>query len=359
LSFFDEREDRPARRRPPPRGPGTDRQTLLVRRVVAGVVGFVVLLLLIFGIRGCLNSRKEQAFKDYGRDVGALIQESDQQSKSLYELLGDPADRSPVDVESAINGFRADAAQLVDRAKDTDHPDDVNSAHRYLVQTLEFRRDGIGAIARELPSALAERGRSEASRRIAAQMQNFLASDVIYSQRVVPDLQGELKDEDLLDEVNVPRSQFLPDIEWLSATTVTDRIAGGGGAGDRAATPGTHGNGLGTVTVMPRGIQLVEGQAAQVPASEDLAFDVQVQNQGENDERDVTVKVTISGDGDPIEREERLDEIAAGEEKVVSIPLADQPPTGRPVTIRVEIEPVPGEDKTDNNRGSFSAVFSE
>lgn len=361
MSFFDEREDRPrgAARRAP-RGPGTDSQTLLIRRVIAGVAGLVVLLLLVFAVRGCLQGRKEQALKDYTRDVAALVQESDQQSRSLFELLGRPGNQSPIELQNASNGLRSDAAQLVDRAQDTDHPGEVDAAHRYLTETLEFRRDGIGAVARDLRTALGDTGRSVAASRIAAQMQNFLASDVIYSQKVIPNLQRPLHDEGVLDEVDVPRSRFLPDIEWLSPTTVADRIARirGGGPAEGAAAPGLHGTGLGTVTVTPAGTALTEGGAAQIPASEDLGFDVQVQNQGENEERDVTVKVSITGAGAPIEREERLDRIGAGEAATVKIPLADVPPTGRPVTIRVEIETVPGEKKTDNNKGSFPAVFS-
>jgi hypothetical protein len=85
---------------------------------------------------------------------------------------------------------------------------------------------------------------------------------------------------------------------------------------------------------------------------------VQVANQGENDEKNVTVKVAIRGAGKPIELEEKLPEIAAGQTKTVSVPLSSTPPAGQPVTIRVEIAAVPGEKKTDNNRGSFPAVFS-
>jgi hypothetical protein len=360
LSFFDETEERPrAARRSPPRGPGTDRQTLMIRRLVAGGVGLILLLLLVFAIRGCLDSRKEQALKDYATEVGALVQQSDQQSRSLFELLSRPGNQSAVRLQNAVNGFRSDAGQVLERARDTDHPDELDTAHRYLLESLEFRRDGIGAVARDLPTALGDTGRSEATRRIAAQMQNFLASDVIYSQRVIPNLQEPLHDEGLLNQVAIQRSRFLPDIEWLNPTTVADRIARiRGGAGDQAATPGLHGTTLGTVTVTPRGVQLNPQDAVEIPASEDVGFDVQVRNSGENDERDVTVKVTVTGAGPPIEVEERIDQIAAGEEATVSIPLAQRPPTGRAVTIQVEIQPVPGEKKVDNNRGRFPAVFS-
>ncbi len=38
----------------------------------------------------------------------------------------------------------------------------------------------------------------------------------------------------------------------------------------------------------------------------------------------------------------------------MEIPLTRPPPTGQNVPITIEIEPVPGEEKTDNNHGEFS-----
>jgi hypothetical protein len=322
--------------------------------------GILVLVLLVLGVRGCLNARKERQFKDYVSDVGALVQESNQQSDDLFGLLREPSRQSAVDLQNAVNGLRVQAEQLVDRANGTDHPDELNGAHRYLTDTLEFRRDGVRAIADQLPTALGDEGREEATDRIAAQMRNFDASDVIYTQRFFPRTQEQLEDQDLAGEVEVPNSQFLPDINWLRPSTVQDRISrvSGGGGGDEPAAPGLHGTGLGTVTVQPGGTQLQPGAATEIQVSGDLAFEVQITNQGENDERDVTVKITVRGGGDPITVEERLDAIAQGETKTVTVPLADTPPTGRPATVNVEVEPVPGEEKTDNNRGRFPVVFT-
>jgi hypothetical protein len=337
----------------------------MVRRAIAVGGGLLILILLVLGIRGCLSARKERAFKDYVRDTAALVQESGQQSDELFGLLRNPGDQTAVDLQNNVNGLRVQAEKLVERGGGIDHPDEVNGAQRYLVEALEFRRDGLGSIADALPTALGDEGRSAATARIAAQMQNFLASDVVYTQRFVPQLQDALKDEDLLDdvplpeEISRPKAGFLPDIEWLRPTTVADRIGRiRGGGGGRAATPGLHGTGLGTVSVQPSGKTLAEGQAVDIPVSKDLAFQVQIQNQGENDEQDVTTRVRISGAGKAIEVEERLDTIAAGETKTVTIPLADTPPTGRAVTIRISVAPVPGEKKTDNNRGSFPAIFT-
>ena len=46
----------------------------MVRRLVAAGAGIVVLLLLVFGLRSCLNSRKDSAYRDYNREVSDLVE---------------------------------------------------------------------------------------------------------------------------------------------------------------------------------------------------------------------------------------------------------------------------------------------
>ncbi|MBA3301096.1 MAG: hypothetical protein H0T15_04435 [Thermoleophilaceae bacterium] len=337
-----------------------------MRRTIAGVAGVIVLILLVLFFRGCLDARKERAFKDYVRDSSGIVEESNQQSEALFGLLrGDQQGGSNVDIGNNINGYRVDAARLVDRAEDLDAPDELKSAQSNLVETLEFRRDGLAAIANQIPTALTGRDRSQATQRIAAQMQNFLVSDVIYSQKLLPELQDALKKEDLLGTVQAPKSQFLPDIDWLRPTKVADEVGslggpgGGDSAGDRPAKPGLHGTGLTGVTVNPGGTALQQGGANTLQASGNLKFDVQIANQGENEESDVKVKVSLKSDGSKATTvEETLDSLATGETKTVSVPLAEAPPIGKPVEITVEIAAVPGEKKTENNKQTYNAVFS-
>ena len=364
MSFLDEPEQRSTRRagsrRPPPRGPGTDRQTLLVRRGFAAGAGLLVLILLIFVIKGCRDSAREQAFKDYLRDVAGLMEESNQDSRSLFGLLAKPGTQSPVQLATSVNTTRNHAQGLVDRAKRLEPPDELSRGQRYLVDSLEFRRDGIAAVARELPTALGDADTDAAAARIAAAMQEFLASDAIYNQRVLPDLKEPTEKEGLTDQVTFQQSRFLLDLGWLSPTTVADRmsrIRSGTGTSGTVA-PGLHGTGLGPVTVKPGGETLNPGAASQLKVSPNTTFDVQVMNQGENDESQVPVKVTISGAGKPIVVQLKIDSITAGETKTVSIPLAATPPTGRPVTVQVQIVGVPGEKNLTNNKGSFAAVFT-
>ena len=72
--------------------PSADQQTLLVRRVVAIGGLLLLLVLLFFVVRSCASSRKENALKDYNREVSSIVTESDTQvGAPFFELLGRPA----------------------------------------------------------------------------------------------------------------------------------------------------------------------------------------------------------------------------------------------------------------------------
>ena len=129
-------------------------------------------------------------------------------------------------------------------------------------------------------------------------MQAFLASDVVYSQRVAPLI------KDALDEQRrqgpADRRQPLPD-RRLVAGAGHRRLAPGpqrraaarpGRSGP--AAPGLHGHGLvstsiGAVALQPE----APGVVNRVPWSANPTFTVKFANQGDNDESNVKVSVSV------------------------------------------------------------------
>ncbi len=311
-------------------------------------------------MRGCLGARKERAFKDYVRDVAALVDESNQQSTQLFDLLNGRRGRATRStVQNALNGFRVQAAQLVDRAEAPRHARRGRGAPSdYLLEVLEFRRDGLAAIATQLPPRSATRVAARARENIALAMRNFLTSDVLFRRASRPRLKATPSTKDDLS-VQLPRSGFLRDTTGstrASSPTRSTRSARAAAAADEEAAPGLHGNGL--VRRQPRRQTLTPGGSATVTLSDDIAFEVQVANQGENTETDVNVKVRSAAATTRSSSRSRSTRSPPARPRPVTIPLGEQPPTGQSVPVEVEVEAVPGEQKTDNNTATYSVIFT-
>jgi hypothetical protein len=330
----------------------------MVRRTIAIGGGLLVLILLIFGFRGCLDARKERAMEDYVRGANELIKLSKAESRQLFDILSAPSDTDQtVNRQNQANALRVDSATLSDRARDLDVPDELSDADNYFVEALDLRRDALAEVADQLPGALATEERRNSTRRIADMMQVFLASDVLLTARYRPKLIDALNEEQVEADIPTINSlRFVEDVEWVNPDFVADQIAGIRGTDGGSATPGLHGNGLGTVSL--GGVALTPGGSATVPLTGDIAFDIQVANQGDSTETDVKVQVTVGQGGDAIDLEETLPEIAPGETKTVTIPLTRQPPTGQNVPITASVKAVPGEEVTDNNEAEFTVIFT-
>lgn len=373
MAFFDEGDEprtrvaRPARTAGARaggggRGGGPDPQAVRTRRVVAGLIAFLFAILLFVLVDGCLDRRAENALKDYNRDTAAIVKRSDEQVGAEFFALLSGGAASPVELEQRVNQLRVDADRQVQDAEDLDVPGDMKPAQRNLLLVLDMRQAALGKIASEIRTAMAQEQGDESAQavdQIAAQMQQFLASDVIYDARVRPLIAETLAEKEIGGQ-ELQDSQFLPSLEWLDANVVADRLGAEGGGNTRRPgeiAPGLHGHGL--VSVTAGDVTLQPGENAnRIPASSNLTFNVEFANQGENDEQDVNVAVRIEGDGERITGRKRVDATKAGTNAEVAIPLTQAPPIGTPVTIEVEVGKVPGEEKTDNNSQTYTAIFT-
>jgi hypothetical protein len=327
----------------------------MVRRTIAIVAAVVIVILLVVGINGCLDSRKDTAFRNYGDDVRSLVTDEQDLSKRFFETLSKPARGDALSIQTQVNAQRVDAEQLVQRAKDTSHPGELSTAHGWVVTAFQFRADAIGRIANLLPTALGDKGKRAATDSIAGQMQALLASDVIYSQRAIPALTSAFSKRGIQEQF--PNERFMPDLGWLDPTTVGDRLAKLSGASGQATTPGLHGTALTSVTVQPAGTVLTSSGLNRVALSGQLAFDVKVTNGGNSEERDIGVTITISG-AKKIGVDQTIPRIAAGQSATVSIPITQNPDTNAVNAVTVAIAAVPGEKNTTNNKATYQVAFS-
>jgi hypothetical protein len=367
LSFFDEddeprRTPRPRRARPAGGGVATaDSQTLLIRRGVALVGGILVLLLLLFFVNSCRDRQRENALKDYNRQLSTIATDSARQvGAPFFQLLEEGGGGQPQELQTDISSFRVTAEQQYEQAKRLDVPSEMRGAQQAALMALEWRRDGLDRIAQQIRLALGDESEQadDAIKDIAGQMAAFMASDVAWDTRVVPFITNALEQEEIGGQ-EISRSPFLASTEWVQPQKVAEvldqQLTSGDGGGEPTG-PGLHGSGLDSTSYGET--QLTPGTTNRLTYEPGTGFTVNFTNQGENDEFDVkvTLRITREGGG-AITTSETIPKVAAGEAATAELPLDDQPPLGTAVTIRVQVARVPGEQKMDNNTAEYPALF--
>jgi hypothetical protein len=323
----------------------------MLRRGLALGGGLIVLILIVLGVKGCLDARANRELSDYARNVTQIVEETEQTSKAFFGKFEDPGNLTVTDFVNEVQADRSAMDNYASRIDSLGTPGDMSRAQSNLELVYQLRSSAMSEIAAKISTALGEAGAQKAAAAIARQMQKFLAGDVLYETVVRPEINGVLEANGI-EGNDVPKSSFLPDgIKWLEEGTVADALSSvtGSSAGG-AATPGVHG--LGLVSTSINGTELSEGTTISLGPEETPEVEVQVQNQGESAENGVTVSVSVDG-GNTLQQD--ISSIEAGEIATVTIPLTPAP--SGTVTIEVEVEPVPGEQVTENNEASYTVTI--
>jgi len=348
------REPPPQRSRrppPPPREPAGD---LLKRRLIAFGIGVVVVVLLLLGVRSCLDARKERSYENYLRDLESLVTTSSQLSDEFFQRFRDPGGASELEFQAQLGSSRGTSEDLLNRVQGLDTPGELSDAQEDLELAFELRRDGVSSVVEQTEAALGDEGSQEATDEIATDMRQFLASDVLY-ERAAEEINKVLDEEALAGEV--PSSTFLPEpiepwLDRLEIARLLAQVAGDtGAAGDT-----TRGTELSSVTLRPGNLLLTPdtlNTAGQVPTE----IEVGVLNGGVSDETDVVVAYELLGSTEPIEAETTISRINPGEEGTAVLTVAGEIPADDELTLIVTVFPVAGESIVDNNELAYQVSF--
>ena len=318
----------------------------MLRRGLALGGGLLLLILIVLGVKGCLDARAESELSDYADKVTEIVEETEGTSKDFFASLEEPGGLSVTEFTAKVNADRSAMDNYAQRVDSLGAPGDMKRAQQNLELAYELRVSAMNEIGEKMSTALGDAGAEKAMAAIAKQMQKLFASDVVYEQVVRPEIDGVLAGKGISGH-DVPQSSFLPDEKWLEESTVSSALGAISG-NSAAATSGIHGLELTGVSV--NGSELVEGGATTIAGEEGVEVEATVQNQGESTENGVTVAVTV--EGNTLQAE--IEEIGAGEEATVTIPLTPAP-KGE-VTLEVEAQPVPGETLTENNEATYTLL---
>jgi hypothetical protein len=322
----------------------------MLRRALALGAGLVVLILIVIGVKGCLDARKERALSDYSGDVTQIVKETQQTSKDFFENLSSPGNLSVTEFEGEVSADRSAMDTYLSRVDGLSAPGGMGRAQSGLEMVYELRAGAMREISEEIDTALGEVGVEKATKVIADQMHKLYASDVLYASIVRPEIDRVLAESGIEGE-DVPKSVFLPDeTKWLDEGEVSSALAAISG-NEGSESGGVHG--LELTGVGMNGTELSEEAPTGVALEEATPeVEIEVQNQGESTENGVNVSVSVDG-GSSLE--DSIASLGVEETQVISIPLVPSP-TGE-ITLEVEVEPVTGEEITENNEATFTVVI--
>jgi hypothetical protein len=290
--------------------------------------------------------------------VSTIATESDEQvSRPAFSTLTNAAGKPALNVEVQVDQLRIQAQNLANRAKGLSVPGEMAAAQRDFLLVMDSRVEGLTKLAALLPAALGGQDK-QASTLIAGDMEIFLTSDVIYSQRVAPLIQQALSASGI-HGLSTASTRFLPNIGWLDPATAVARLTGHATSSSQAgqAVTGNHGSALKGVSV---GAQALEPEPAlnHITGGSSPTFTVKVENSGESSETNVKVDVTITAAGKQLKDSHVIEKTEPGKTVSVDIPVTGVP-LGVASKIEVNIEGVPGENDLENNKGTYLAIFEK
>lgn len=333
-------------------GGGGRPRPYLGRRLVALAIGVGIIVLIVLGVRGCLDARKERGFENYVQDLSAIASESQQLSEEFFGRLKDPGDLSPLSFKAEIAADRSTAESLLQRVQGLDTPGELADEQQELELAFQLRADGIGGTADQISTALGNNP-TEATDAIADYMRYFVASDVLYG-RSRDGIDTELKTQEIKVAEDVPDASFLPSLDWLETTFLSETLAGvSSGAG---ACKGVCGLALFETKV--NGTTLTPDTTNTITGGGPFELEVSAQNQGDSDATNVPVTYTLSGGSKQIEGDDSIEAIKPGETESTKLTIEPDPDSGADLTLEVTVGPIPGEEIADNNTSNYTVNFS-
>ncbi|HXV32699.1 MAG TPA: hypothetical protein VD769_01720 [Gaiellaceae bacterium] len=336
----------PKRPPTPPGGPQLYRLGVLIAAAILLAVIFILV------INNCRGDQKQAAYEGYIEDAGAVATESAELGVQLNQQLTTPGIRLEA-LRSDVEGLRDQQEQILRRAQDLSPPGPLLEQQEALVETMQFRVNGLAGLARGLQLVGQTDDPQESGRNLANQAQRLVASDIVYADAFKAAAESVLEQQGVTD-VAVPASVFVQNPEFGSPTFWTQtvqRLTQGPEAG------GLRGNGIVGVRVQPGGQDLVQGEDNTVEQSADLAFEVLVENSGESQETQVKVILIVLQDPQ-IRKEQVIDVINPEETKTVRFEGFDNLQFSTQTTLQVQVEPVQGEQNTNNNTREYPIIFT-
>jgi len=348
------RDRSPRRRGPRFRGPGN--LTPLLRLIALVALAILIVVLLAVWVEGCAADTKRDRYANYLTEIGAIGNASARLGQELNTLLTTPG-LNEEDLDAKLGGYVQTAANQVQKAEDLDPPGPMVGPNEGAVEALQYRVNGLKGLQTTFKQATDETDASVAGESLVAQTRRLLASDIIWADSFQTPAVVVL-DEEGIEGLDVPSSEFVTADDLINSSSLAaiwQRIQGASTGG----TPtGLHGNQIAYVKALPSGQLLSTTTETTIKVTDQLAFEVGVEDSGESQEVRIKVTLTIPKQPDPIVKMAIIAIIDPGETKSVVLVVGALVPFGEQISVKVDVDPVAGETNTSNNTYEYPVIFT-
>jgi hypothetical protein len=362
FDFFEESETRePERReRRPRRGPprpsrppeGLTPLLRLVGLIVLAVAGVVGLVFLIDNLRG---DGKQSRYEDYTTDLAEVATQSQQIGRDLDNLLNE-AELEQQDLQAELTGLAERQEQGLAQARDLDPPGPLRSHQQQMVESLLLRESGLRGLADGFARTAEFQNARRAGDVLAEHARRLTASDVVWDDLFKVPAALELERQDVRG-VAVPDSNFLEDPQLATRQRMAFVWRRLNSATTQPPAGTLRGNGIVSVTALPQTVELSRDELNQIQSSTELRFRVVVENSGDAEEVQVPVTLTIQKTPTPITKRRVIERISPGQTRTLVFTDIGEVDFGEETVLQVDVEPVDGEENTENNSYEYPVIF--
>jgi hypothetical protein len=334
-----------------PAGPARNR-TPLIRLVIA--IAVLVAVFVVFGevIQGCGTSKRD-TYRNYMEDVAKIAHSSADDGAAIANALTTPGVK-PASLAGTLDGIAEQERQNVAQAQRLDPPGPLRPENQQLIEALELRVSGVTGMASAVRQVTPKSTGDAAT--LAEQADRLTASDIIWSDLYQVPANAEMSKQHVRG-VQTPESVFVANRTLVAESSLNGVVQRLKGASTGGTPTGPHGSALVSTKAQPGNQVLSQSSENTVTATPNLAFDVTIKDSGDSQEVGIKVTLTIQ-QNPPITKTLTVPIINPGQEKTLTFKDLGSPKFATKETINVDIAPVKGETKVDNNKGSYPVIFS-
>jgi len=337
-----------ARRPVTSRSAGTRRRGPAPILIIAGVI-IALIFCWIFG-RGCggnQQAKENERLRTYTATANKVIERSAAVGGQFDTLRKSVKDISKADITRKLSVMVDDSKSLAGEAAKVEVPKKALGLQPLLKLSLDLRAAGVEKYRVGLLDVLEKKNTDAAAAQMSQGLMDLVVSDEAL-QRFRADLDAKLKAAKLTFE-KVADSTYVPKKEDAMPVTVQEYIAEiqGTETGNEI-----HGVAVVGLSTSPARVDRTESGLSVLPFSKSFTVKVSVQNQGNQEEEDIPVVVTLTQDpdGTPQKKTQKIARLKPNDSSTLVFEDL-KPVTGgdKENVLTVKAGPVKNEKKTDNN----------